>query len=51
MASTLTAHSPDGWLEISSWSLQVILWVICPGWLEQPQARTAFHGPMPVLSH
>ena len=47
MARTLMAHSP-GWLELSLWSLQVILCIIQPGWLEQPLARTIFHGPKPV---
>ena len=37
-----------GWLELSSWSLQVILGIIQPGWLELPMARTIFHCPKPV---
>ena len=36
------------WLELSSWSLQLILCVIHPGRLELPLARTIFHGPKPV---
>ena len=32
------------WLELSSWSLQVILGIILPG------TRTNFHGPKPVLA-
>ena len=37
-----------GCLEPSSWSVQVILCIIHPGWLELPLARTNLHGPMPV---
>ena len=37
-----------GWLELSSWSLQVILCIIHPGWLELPLNRTNFHSPKPV---
>ena len=37
-----------GWLDLSSWSLQVILCIIHPGWLELPLARTILHGPKPV---
>ena len=37
-----------GCLELSSWSLQVILCLIHPRWLELPLARTIFHGPKPV---
>ena len=39
---------PLGWLELSSGSLQVILCIIHPGWLELPLARTVFHGSKPV---
>ena len=37
-----------GWLELSSWSLKVILCIITPGWLELPLARTNLTGPNPV---
>ena len=36
------------WLELLSWSLQVILGIIHPGWLELPSPRTIFHGSKPV---
>ena len=36
-----------GWLELSSWSLDVILCIIHPGWLELPLAWTIFYGPKP----
>ena len=34
----LMAHSL-GWLELSSWSLQIISCIIHPGWLELPLAK------------
>ena len=37
-----------GLLELSSWSLQVILGIIHPGWVELPLARKKIHGPKPV---
>ena len=37
-----------GWLELSSWSLHVILGKIHPRWVELPLARINFHGPKPV---
>ena len=37
-----------GWLELSLWSLQVILSIIHPWWLELPLARTILYGPKPV---
>ena len=46
MARTLMVHSLG--LELSSLSLQVILGIIHPGWVELPLARTSFHGPRPV---
>ena len=47
MARTLMAHSP-GLLELLLWSLQFILCIIHPGWLELTLARTIFHGSKPV---
>ena len=35
-------------LELSSWSQQVMLCIIHPGWLKLPLARTIFHSPKPV---
>ena len=47
MARTLMAHSP-GLARTIKWSLQVILCIIHPGWLELPLAKTIFHSPKPV---
>ena len=46
MVQTLMAHFPG----LASWSQQVILCKIHPGWLELPLAITIFHGPKPVLA-
>ena len=40
-----------GWLELSSWSQQVILCLFHPGWLELPLARTFFPWSQTCSSH
>ena len=47
IAQTLMARSP-GLARTIIWSLQVILDIINPGWVELPLTITNFHGPKPV---